>query len=122
MPAVKSYRDLDTWQRAMDLVVTVYKATDIMPSDERFGLTNQIRRAAVSVPSNIAEGQGRSSPNDFLRFLAIARGSLNELETQILMAHRLNYLSEDERDSVLTLSDEVSRLLRGLSRSIGQSV
>jgi four helix bundle protein len=120
MPAVKSYRDLQTWKRAMDLVVVVYKATDAWPSGEKFGLTDQIRRAAVSVPSNIAEGQGRSSPNDFLRFLAIARGSLNELETQILIAERLNYLSEDEQDKVLNLADEVSRLLRGLARSMGQ--
>jgi four helix bundle protein len=119
MAGVTSYRELIAWQKAVDLVVTVYKVTDQLPSDEKFGLTHQVRRAAVSVPSNIAEGQGRSSVNEFLRFLSISRGSLCELETQILIAQRLGFISDLERDHVLRDADEVGRLLRGLSRSIG---
>jgi four helix bundle protein len=103
----------------MDLVETVYKATACWPSDERFGLTNQVRRAVVSIPSNIAEGQGRASAKEFLHFLSVARGSLHELETQILIASRLSYVSENDRDQILYAADEVSRLIRGLSRSIG---
>lgn len=118
MASVRSYRDLVAWQKAMDLVVAVYKATDKLPSNEQYALTNQIRRAVVSIPSNIAEGQGRSSANEFVRFLSISRGSLYELETQICIAERLAYLTEGERDGLLRLTDEVGRLLRGLSRSV----
>lgn len=118
MASVRSYGDLVAWQKAMDLVVAVYRATDKLPPHEQYGLTNQIRRAVVSIPSNIAEGQGRSSPNEFIRFLSIARGSLYELETQVLIAERLTYLTEGEREVLLHLTDEVGRLLRGLSRSV----
>ena len=121
MAAVQSYRDLVAWRKAMDLVVAVYKVTETWPSDEKYGLTNQIHRASVSVPSNIAEGQGRSSVPEFQRFLSIARGSLYELETQILIAERLLYVSASDRDLILNLADEVSHLLRGLSRSIGRT-
>ncbi|HYU21246.1 MAG TPA: four helix bundle protein [Chloroflexota bacterium] len=114
----KAYSDLIVWQRAMDLVEEVYKATASFPHDERFGLSSQLRRAAVSVPSNIAEGQGRASPNEFLRHLSIARGSLCEVETQVLIAARLRYSGEAERDALLRLADEVGRLLRGLSKSL----
>ena len=82
--AVRNYCDLVAWQKAMDLVEIVYKATSQFPKEEVYGLTNQSRRAAVSVPSNIAEGQGRRSDNDFRRFLAIGHGSLREVETQVL--------------------------------------
>jgi four helix bundle protein len=118
MPGVTSYRELIVWQKAMDLAVAVYKITEVLPSRERYGLTDQVRRAAVSVPSNIAEGQGRSTVNDFLRFLSIARGSLNEMETQILIAQRIGYLPESDRDVILRQSDEVGRLLRALGRSL----
>ena len=91
---VKHYSELIAWQKAIDLVATVYQATDSFPQREVFGLTNQMRRAAVSVPSNIAEGQGRSTTKDFLHFLSVARGSLQELETQIIIAHRLSYLDD----------------------------
>ena len=99
---VRHYRELIVWQKAMDLVMRVYEATECFPQRELFGLTNQLRRAAVSIPSNIAEGQGRNTTADFLRFLSIARGSLQELETQILIASRLRYsnppLSKSSRD------------------------
>ena len=116
--ASKNYRDLIAWQKAMDLVVAVYDATQRFPSDERFGLTGQLRRAVVSVPSNIAEGQGRASTLEFLRFLSIARGSLCEAETQILIAVRLSFLSSEEGDALLRTTDEVGRVLRRLSKSL----
>jgi four helix bundle protein len=118
MTVVQTYRDLIVWQKAMDLVVEVYKATESLPSDERFGLTNQLRRAAVSIPSNIAEGFGRGSQNEFQRFLSIARGSLFEVETQVQIAYRLSFLSEHEQIVLMRRADEVGRILRGLSKSV----
>lgn len=106
MPAVaevkiKSHRDLIVWRKAMDLVVLVYKATESFPKHELYGLTSQIRRAASSVPANIAEGQGRRSKSEFRQFLGNARGSLLELDTHLELALRLNYLtaSQHEKDS-----------------------
>lgn len=90
----QSFEDLIVWPKAMDLVEAIYRSTASLPADERFGLTQQLRRAAVSISSNIAEGQGRSTPIDFLRFLFIARGSLNEVRTQLLIAVRLRFLAE----------------------------
>ena len=89
-----NYRNLIAWQKAMELVLEVYKATKTMPKEEIYGLTSQMRRAAVSIPSNIAEGQGRKTPRDFKNFLSIALGSLKELETQILIAQGLNYFND----------------------------
>src|SRR6266567_3055655 len=91
---VHGYRDLIVWQDSMDLVVAIYRTTATFPKDERYSLVNQLRRAAVSVPSNIAEGQGRSRTGDYLRHLSVAVGSLSELETQILIARRLEYITE----------------------------
>src|SRR5215470_4196259 len=88
---IKRYSELIAWQKAMDLVQAIYKATERFPKEEIYGLTSQIRRASVSVPSNIAEGQGRKSTNEFLHHLSIAYGSLMEVETQVLIAERLNY-------------------------------
>ncbi len=119
--AVRHYSDLIAWQKAMDLVVLVYEATEPFPPKERYGLTNQLRRAAVSVPSNIAEGQGRSTTRDFLRCLSIASGSLQELETQLLIARRLNYLEEPFRPGLFELTKEVARLLNGLRNSLRSS-
>ena len=102
----------------MDLVEMVYKATSQFPREEVYGLTNQLRRAAVSVPSNIAEGQGRRSANDFRRFLAIGHGSLREVETQVLIAQRLHYVTEAQKETLLLLSGEVGRLITGLINSI----
>jgi four helix bundle protein len=102
----------------MDLVELVYAATRSWPKDEVYGLTNQIRRAVVSVPSNIAEGQGRGPSKDFLHHLRIARGSLLEVETQALIAQRLGYIQSEVAEQLLANADEVSRLISGLARSI----
>lgn len=96
---VKSYRDLIVWQRAMELCAATHRATATFPKDERFGLVSQMRRAATSIPSNIAEGHGRLSTNEYRQFLGIARGSLKELETQILIASDLDYLDKTAADA-----------------------
>jgi four helix bundle protein len=118
---VRNYRDLIVWQKSMDLVTLVYQFTESFPQKEVFGLTNQLRRAAVSVPSNIAEGQGRNSNRDFQRFLSIARGSLQEVETQLELARRLGYLGETNLIDINELSSEVARLINGLSRALTDS-
>jgi four helix bundle protein len=108
------YKDLLVWQKAMQLVTEVYRVTKKFPGDELFGLTNQVRRAAVSIPSNIAEGQAQLSKGDFRRFLGHARASLCELETQVLIAQNLDYLSPDEGKQLLNLTGEVGKMLNGL--------
>ena len=115
--SIRSYRDLFAWQKAMDLVEAVCRATDGWPKKELYGLTSQVCRAAVSVPSNIAEGQGRHSTKEFLHHLPIANGSLHEVETQLLIAQRLGYLKEPTCESLLSQAAEVGRLLHGLVRS-----
>jgi four helix bundle protein len=115
---VKNYRDLIVWQKAMDLVVLVYDITARFPREELYGLTSQTRRAAVSIPSNIAEGQGRSSTREFLSFLSIAHGSLREVETQALIAQRLHYIDSPTAAELMELAAEVGRLLNGLSNSL----
>ena len=114
----EKYRDLLVWQRAMELVKEIYRATKSFPKEEVYGLTAQIRRAAIAVPSNIAEGKGRYSTADVNHFLVQARGSLYELETQVLIATDLKYLSEAESKKLLDSSDEVAKLLNGLIRSL----
>jgi four helix bundle protein len=116
MPS-RNYRDLIVWQKAMDLVENVYRATRLFPKDELYGLTSQIRRAAVFVPSNIAEGQGRGGEPEMVRFLRIAHGSLREVETQILIAQRLGYLDLEQTQKLIEQAAEVGRLLNGLIRS-----
>jgi len=116
--AVKHYGELIAWQKAMDLVVLIYRSTQAFPREEMFGLSCQVRRAAVSVPSNIAEGQGRRTTGEFLQFLSIARGSLQEAETQILFAERLGYLPEVKRKELIDSSSEVGRLISGLINSL----
>jgi four helix bundle protein len=113
----ESYRDLITWQKAMRLVTEIYQATRLFPRDELYGLTNQLRRAAVSVPSNIAEGQARFSRKEFHHFLYLARGSLVEIETQLLIAQNLGYLSPKQSPSLLAEAAELGRLLNGLIAS-----
>jgi four helix bundle protein len=114
----RSYKDLVVWQKAMDLVTSTYRATARFPKDELFGLTSQARRAAVSIPSNIAEGQGRLSEKEFRHFLGNARGSLMELETQLQVAENLGYLQKEEVAGLLQSCGEVGRLLNGLIASI----
>jgi four helix bundle protein len=115
---IKSYRDLVVWQKAMELVTEVYRVTKKFPKDELFGLTGQMRRAAVAVPSNIAEGYGKSSRKEYIYFLTHARGSLLELETQVLIASNLSYLKESETDDLLSLVSEVGRIIHGLLSSL----
>jgi four helix bundle protein len=106
----------------MDFAVAVYGATRGFPRDEQFGLSIQVRRAAASVASNIAEGQGRASSNELLHFLSIARGSLCEAQTQIMLAERLEYIDGTTCRAIVAQADEVGRLIRGLSRSIGRKL
>lgn len=117
---VKSYQELVVWQKAMDLVEAIYQATKDFPKEEMFGLTSQIRRAAVSIPSNIAEGQGRNSTKEFRHHLAIAYGSLQEVETQILIAARLGYLTKPDQEMLIQLTEEIGRLINGLSNALLQ--
>lgn len=119
---VRSYRDLQVWQRAMDLVVRSYKLTSVLPRNETYGLASQIQRAATSIPANIAEGHGREHLGDYLHHLSIANGSLMELETHILVASRLSYLSQEEADQLLTLTGTVGRMLAGLIRALKTKV
>lgn len=117
---VRHYQELIVWQKAMDLVEGVYKVSRSFPREEMYGLTSQLRRATVSVPSNIAEGQGRSTTADFLRHLSIAYGSLLEVETQVLIATRLHYLAPGNCSDVLRMAGEVGRLLNGLMSSLAR--
>lgn len=120
--SVQNYRQLIVWQKAMELVKEVYNLTKSFPKEEVYGLTSQIRRAAVSIPSNIAEGQGRDSRKEFLHHISIAYGSLMEVETQILIAKSLNYLKTEETKSVLEQTAETGRLINGLSRSLKSKI
>jgi four helix bundle protein len=114
----RNYRDLIAWQKAMRLAKQTYLLTEKFPPDERFGLTVQMRRSAVSVPSNIAEGHGRLSDRALRMFLGNARGSLYELETQALLAADLTYLKREDADAFLTQTAEVARILHGLLRTL----
>jgi four helix bundle protein len=117
---VKHYQELIVWQKAMDLVVLIYQVTTCFPKEEIFGLTAQLGRAAVSIPSNIAEGQGRQTTRDFLHFLSIAQGSIQETETQVLIGERLKYLNGEQKAQVMARSSEVGRLLNGLVNSLSE--
>ncbi len=115
---VKTYRDLIVWQKSMELVTQIYKITKTFPKEENYGLISQIRRCAVSIPSNIAEGYGRQSTNDYLRFLKISIGSLYETQTQLEIALNLEYLSGDEFKMIYELSREIERMLSSLCKKI----
>ena len=119
--SIRSYRDLASWQQARILVSAVYEVTADFPQDERFGLTSQIRRSAVSVPSNIAEGYGRGASADYTRFLRIARGSLYEVETQSTLAFDLGFISKAECEQLQTKIDAVAKPLSGLIRTLEQA-
>jgi four helix bundle protein len=116
--AGQSYRDLVVWQKSMQFVTTIYRETECLPKSEAFGLCGQIRRAAVSVPSNIAEGQGRDSAKEFLHHLSFAYGSLMEVETQLQIAANLEFIEQKQVSRLLHDAAEIGRLLNGLSRSI----
>lgn len=104
------YKELKTWQKAMDLATELYKVIGTFPSSERFGLSPQMQRSAVSVPSNIAEGAGRSTKADFAKFLDITQGSLNELETQLILAHRLGYIEMIKVDKMQVEINELQKM------------
>ena len=114
----RDYRDLVLWQRAMELAVEVHGATLKLPRRELFGLTAQIRRSVVSIPSNIAEGSGRRTTREFIAFLHIARGSLSELRTQLLLATKVGYVTEPELSAAENLTDEVGKLLNAVIRGL----
>ena len=116
--ALGSYRELLVWQDAMALAEATYRLTSALPKEEVYGLSSQMRRSAVSIPSNIAEGYARESPASYLQFLRIARGSLRELETQLMLATRVGLLSGEKVDEALGICDAVGRKLHGLIRSI----
>lgn len=114
---IRSYRDLRVWQQSMDLVESTYRMTETFPSSERYGITNQLRRAAVSVASNIAEGHARST-GDYLRHLLISRGSLAEIETQLLLSMRLGYLRDTDANALLKTCNQIGVLLGALRKSL----
>ncbi len=118
---VQSYRQLIAWQKAMDFVAEVYRATRTFPKKEMYGLTSQLRRAAVSIPSNIAEGQGRQTTGEFRQFLGHARGSLLETETQVLLCERLDYLDNKTTKILIGHAAELGRILNGLMNSLEES-
>lgn len=120
MAVVRSYRDLIVWQKAMTLVKWVYRLANQFPAYERYGLADQMRRSAVSIPSNIAEGQARQHTAEFRHFLYVALGSLAELETQVLIAHDVTYLAAVELKEIETLISEIRRMLHGLIRQLPQ--
>ena len=115
---IESYRDLLVWQKAMDLVVACYQFVSDLPKNETYGLISQVQRAAVSVPANIAEGQGRDHLGDYLRHLSVANGSLKELETHLLLVGRLGYRKPDEAEPLLAQCTEAGKMLTGLSKSL----
>lgn len=112
------FRDLKVWQVSLCLAEEVYRLSAQFPKHETYGLVSQMQRAAVSVPSNIAEGQARNSSKEFYHFLGIARGSLAELETQLVLAQRLGYLGGEQASPVLEMAEEVGKMLKGLQNSI----
>ena len=117
-PGIQSYEDLRVWQEGITLCALVYAFTQAFPEEERFGLASQLRRAAVSVPSNIAEGWGRGSRADYVRFLKIARGSLFEVRTQVVISERVGLCRPDASADLLRQTDAVRRMLHGLIRSL----
>lgn len=117
---IESYRDLRVWQKGIDLTERVYELTRGFPSEEKFGLISQLRRAAVSLPSNIAEGWGRNSTGAFIRYLRIAHGSLTEIETQVTIAHRLGYLSESEKNAFLKETTAERKMILAFVRSLNK--
>lgn len=115
---MKTYSDLLVWQKSLSLVTEVYQISKRFPTDEQYSLTSQIRRCGISIPSNIAEGYGRNSKQDFIRFLRIAMGSLFELQTQLRIANNLNYSKKDDFNLIFEKSREVERMLSAFIKSI----
>ncbi len=121
-PRIKSYRDLRVWQEAMALAEQSYRATRGFPKEEMFGLTSQIRRAAASIPANIAEGHGRENTQSFIQYLRIAQGSLKELETHLLLASRVDLAEKASTEASIQQCEALGKMLRSLIRSLQQRV
>ena len=119
---MRPHEKLDVWKKAIDFVVEVYRATEDWPKEEKFGLTAQVRRASVSVPANISEGAARSSNKEFAYFLSNAQGSASEVETELLIAYRLGYLSEAKLSSLRARHDDIGRMLIGLTRKVRSKI
>ena len=115
---MNNFRELKVWQKAMNLVTSIYTITSIFPKNEQFGLTSQIRRSSVSIPSNIAEGFGRNTKNEFVRFLRISIGSLFELQTQLEISKNLNFITFEKFDIIISDSIEIEKMLNALIKSI----
>lgn len=120
MSPVRNYRDLIVWQKSMDFCTSVYSTTRAFPKEDLFGLTQQVRRAVVSIPSNIAEGNGRSSTPDYVRFLEYARGSLFEAQTQLEIARREHYLTDEPHGVLFALSNEIERMLNAMISKLSE--
>ena len=116
------YRDLLVWQKGMDLVVEIYRLVRFLPKEETYGLSDQMRRAAVSIPSNIAEGQSRGTSKEFIRFLSLAQGSRAELDTQLEICLRLNYLTKEQTTQAETLSAEVRKMTAVLQKNLKSEI
>lgn len=115
---MRPHENLDVWKKSIDFVVAIYKATDRFPKEEKFGLTSQLRRAAVSIPANIAEGAGRRSDREFAHFLSNSQGSASEVDTELLIANRLELLLNDDFGELRSSLDEIGRMLTGLSQHV----
>ena len=113
-----TYRDLTVWQKGMDLAVEVYRIIKLLPREEQYVLSDQMRRASVSIPSNIAEGWGRDYTKDFIRFLNIARGSEYELETQLLLCTRIGLVSENDIENAMNMCDEIGKMLNAMIKKL----
>ena len=119
---MRPHERLDVWTKSIDFVVSLYKATETFPKDEKFGLTAQLRRAAVSIPANIAEGAARKTDKEFAYFLSNSQGSASEVATELLIAHRPQYLSEETFSALTASLDEIGRMLTGLSRYVQKRI
>ena len=117
-----NYKNLLVWQKAMDLVVEIYKITKLLPKEEIYGISDQLRRSAVSIPSNIAEGQSRNSIKEFIQFLSIARGSLAELETQLLICVKVNMISEENIAEAQNIATETGKMINGLISNLNSQL
>ena len=114
----KDYKELIVWQKAMDLVVEVYQLVKLLPREEMYALSDQMRRAVISIPSNIAEGQARNSSKEFIQFLSIAKGSNAEIQTQLLICTKLRYLNEEQISNAINLSYEVGRMIHAITQKL----
>ena len=115
---IKDYKDLIVWQKAMDLGVDVYALVKLLPKEEMYALSSQIRRAVISIPSNIAEGQARNSTKEFIQFLAIAKGSKAELETQLLLCVKIGYLTESQISASMNTLSEIGKMINKIHQTL----